>query len=77
MWPFSVCAFLCGEPEGCEGWEIEFGIVNRDGVAAAVDWGVGVDDEFVVAFPQLGKAISFLWHGGEVAHTDDLTAGLR
>ncbi len=37
----AFCAFLWlffgREPEGCEGWEIEFGVVDRDRVAAAVD----------------------------------------
>ena len=58
------CVFLWREPEGCEGWEVEFGAVNGDLAGTAVDFRVSVDDEFVLAVAEMRNAITFLAYGG-------------
>ena len=50
LWPAFLCGFSWREPEGREWWEIDRAIFNGDGVVAAVGFGVGAEDEIVVAF---------------------------
>ena len=77
LWPAFLCGFAWREPEGGQRREIDGAGVVGDGVVATIGFGVGVEDEIVVAFAKQLDAIAVAGDGGEVTDADDFAACVR